>query len=55
MYRKYPKINADFHCGQNQLCRCFGSEHVTTLENFLIYDLINDPYEDNPLSEDSTK
>ena len=55
VYKKYPKVNSDGHCGENQLCRCFGEEYVISLENLLIYDMVNDPYENNPLPQDSTR
>ena len=55
VYKKYPKINAHGHCGENQLCRCFGDDNVVLLKNLLIYDMVNDPYEDHPLLENSSR
>lgn len=55
VYKKYPKINADGHCGENKLCRCFGDDNVTLLKHLLIYDMVNDPYEDHPLLENSSR
>jgi len=55
VYKKYPKINAHGHCGENKLCRCFGDDNVTLLKHLLIYDMVNDPYEDHPLLENSSR
>merc|ERR1712218_119623 len=55
VYQKYPKLNADGHCGQNTLCRCFGEDSTIELKNLLIFDLKNDPYENNPIEENSNR
>ena len=37
------------------LCRCFGDDNVTLLKHLLIFDMVNDPYEDHPLLENSSR
>ena len=54
VYRNYPKVNKDGHCGYGKLCGCFG-DAIEELTKFRIYDLTEDPYEDFPISETSER
>ena len=52
VYKKYPRLNVDGHCGRGELCHCF-DEAIETLDPLLVYDLVSDPYETNPLPIDN--
>ena len=54
VYRIYPKLNENGHCGAGKLCGCFG-DSVEILKKYAIFDLTEDPYEDSPLMENSYK
>ena len=54
VYRIYPKLNENGHCGTGKLCGCFG-DSVEILKKYAIFDLTEDPYEDSPLMENSYK
>ena len=54
VYRIYPKLNENGHCGTGKLCGCFG-DSVEILIKYAIFDLTEDPFEDSPLMENSHK
>ena len=54
VYRRYPKVNKDGHCGKGVLCGCFGDD-IVEFKDFHIYNLTQDPTENVLLSnEDKT-
>ena len=54
VYRMYPKLNENGHCGTGKLCGCFG-DSVEILKKYAIFDLTEDPFEGSPLMENSYK
>lgn len=48
IYRRYPKVNADGHCGKGTLCGCFGDD-IQEFKEWRIYNLTQDPIEETML------
>ena len=57
IYRHVPKLKENGKCVKdkvNQFCGCYGNA-IEKLDNYRIFDLTQDPFEDEPMSEKSER
>ena len=57
IYRHVPKLKENGKCVKDkidQFCGCYGNA-IEKLENYRIFDLTEDPFEDEPISEKSER
>ena len=52
VYRRYPKVNKDGHCGRGMLCGCFGHD-IDEFKDLHIYNLTQDPTENVLLTNEN--